>query len=225
MAVSLLISETTSNWCRNLGCRSDSVKQTISLKICVSWNQLVSYTNPLASGCKVKWGEEASLGSWLETILLKCICGHSLPQTTNLLSFLTECFGVRLSCRKIWKDFSLGKYENSLWQMQDKRHGKSKSKENVGGDVAHLYCSLHCCNSPVLLRSCIIFTMFHLLALPRHYFPGDFCLPDDYDKAFPPAPRPANVTIVSSLLEVCIPPCIMKSIFCILEFSVNVKRT
>ena len=130
-----------------------------------------------------------------------------------------------LSCRKIWKDFSLGKYENPLWQMQDKRHGKSKSKENVGCDVAHLYCSLHCCNSPVLLRSCIIFTMFHLLALPRHYFPGDFCLPDDYDKAFPPAPRPTNVTIVSSLLEVGIPPCIMKSIFCILEFSVNVKRT
>ena len=68
--------------------------------------KVVRFINPLASGCKVKWGEEASLGSWLETILLKCICGHSLPQTTNLSSFLTGCFGV----------FHAGKYERiSAW--------------------------------------------------------------------------------------------------------------
>ena len=113
MAVSLLISETTPNWCRNLGCRSDSVKQTISLKICVSWNQLVSYTNPLASGCKVKWGEEASLGSCLETILLKCICGHSLPQTTNFSSFWFEQSALGSFMQENMKGFQLGE----IWKF------------------------------------------------------------------------------------------------------------
>ena len=31
---------------------------------------------------------------------------------------------------------------------------------------------------------------------------GDFCLPDNYDKAYPPSPLPTNVTVTPSLLEV-----------------------